>query len=564
MIFGKKPLFFAVSLLALGVLALQSMRASNAQTNDASKLRFPSALLELTGMPYQSTFTSARSLPNDVQTIPISIAQQEYQISTTQNISGAEPTWSQTSDFMLGEIAVSIILPNCVGGSCTQGGWLSSDVNNVLNEVNNALQWWETQAASNNAYVDFQLVTNPPLQVNTSYEPIDFPGGGSLLCGNEGVWIDDVMANMGYNNYSGSDTYLMEVREYNNDLRDQYGTDWAFTIFVADSSHNSDGNFAPTDCNGTVPSFSVPAYAYIGGPFLVMNTINNGYGSIFVDGVAAHEIGHIFGAPDEAPSNTCKAGVAPTCDTPYGYLGGQNQNCNQSCSIDLTLSLMRWPEDYGNGTIQNIIHSYTVQQIGWKDSDGDGRPDPIDTFPDLALNSPPSNTNTVTPTFNGSTQDIPFPSALPLPEPSHLRPAYPDETINDIISVEYRVDGSSWYTANSVDGEFDSAMEDFTFSLLLCENKTYSIQVRAQNSVGNYSNVQSHNITVNSTESCKNTYLPVTISSNSSQEQQSLTLPFADFQSKEAYPSPMSSDLNSQGTLLQMPNNNFQSTQAYP
>lgn len=168
MFFGKKPLFFAVSLLVLGALALQSMDASNAQTNDASKLRFPYTLLELTEASYQSTSMLARSLPNDVQTVPISIAQQEYQISTSQNILGAEPAWSQTSDFMLGEIAVSIILPNCAGGSCTQGGWSSSDINNVLNEVNNALQWWESQAANNNVYVDFQLVTNPPLQVNTS------------------------------------------------------------------------------------------------------------------------------------------------------------------------------------------------------------------------------------------------------------------------------------------------------------------------------------------------------------------------------------------------------------
>lgn len=369
------------------------------------------------------------------------------------------------------------------------------------------------------------------------------------------------MANMGYNNYSGSDTYLMEVREYDNDLRDQYNTDWAFTIFVADSSHNSDGMFAVTDCNGSVPSFSVAAYAYIGGPFFVMNTINNGFGGIFVDGVAAHEIGHIFGAPDEAPSNTCKAGIAPTCNTPYGYLGGQNQNCAQSCSIDVALSLMRSPEDYGTGTIQNVIHSYTVQQIGWKDSDGDGKPDPIDTFPDLALNSPPSNTNSVAPIFNGSTQDIPFPSALPFPEPSHQRPAYPDETINDITSVEYRIDSSSWYKANSVDGEFDSAIEDFTFTPLLCENKTYNIQVRAQNSAGNYSSIQSHNITVNSTEACEHTYLPITISSNTS-TQQFFTFPLATVESQNAYPPPMNDTSNSQE--LEAPYDNVQPVPAYP
>ncbi|MCI0397611.1 MAG: hypothetical protein L0322_22115, partial [Chloroflexi bacterium] len=246
-----------------------------------------------------------------------------------------------------------------------------------------------------------------------------------------------------------------------------------------------------------------------------------GYNSIFMDGVAAHELGHIFGAPDEVPSWSCKLDQPPTCDTQFGYLGGENQNCNpclwsgcdNPCAIDVPLSIMRYPEDYLTGQIQNVIHSYTEQQIGWQDSDNDGLPNPIDTNPSLTLVPPPSPTTDISPLYTGSTEDIPFPSALPFPEP--WRPAYPDETINKIVTVEFRVNGSQWWSqASPTDGAFDSGMESFFFNALFCTNGTYTIQVRAVNSVGHFSNISSHTIVVNSTDSCDSLYLPTIFSQN--------------------------------------------------
>lgn len=421
-----------------------------------------------------------RTLPHDVEYIPSNIQAQEAVIVTNMVQIGQVSNWDHTSDFMLGTVAVSVILPECTT-NCTQGGWGDNNINHIMDEINDGLSWWEDRASSVGAYVDFQIVTNSPLIVSTTYEPIDWPGGDASLCGDAGLWIDDVMGNLGYDDYSGGDTYLLEVRQYDDDLRDQYNTDWAITVFMVDSSNNPSGMFADTDCNGQTDTFSVAAWATSGGPYTTMNTVNNGFGTIFIDGVFAHEIGHVFGAPDEVSSGSCQTNAS--CNAQWGYLGGQNQNCVHSCNINVPLSMMRYPEDYGLGEIVNVIHTYTEQQLGWLDSDSDGISDPIDTFPDLALNMPPTQTSTVTPQFEGTTEDIPFPAALP---------TFTDETINRIAGVDYRINGGTWLHASASDGTFDSALENFVFEPLLCHNGVYSIDIRAFNSVGNYSSIMNH------------------------------------------------------------------------
>ncbi len=94
------------------------------------------------------------------------------------------------------------------------------------------------------------------------------------------------MSNLGYT----TGDYLEKVYAYKNDLRNQYQTDWAFTIFVVDSSADLDGKFADG---------KYFAYAYLGGPFMVMTYDNNGWGIEDMDRVTAHETGHIFMAGDQ-------------------------------------------------------------------------------------------------------------------------------------------------------------------------------------------------------------------------------------------------------------------------
>ncbi|WP_420642075.1 hypothetical protein [Candidatus Leptofilum sp.] len=458
--------------------------------------------------PSQTTF-----LGGDALTIPADIQQLERNEAAARPTGGQAPGWDRTSDFMVGSVAVAIILPNCDGtlAPCTQAGWTTNDINHVVNEIQIALDWWEQKAAEAGvgSHLSFQLTSDSPRLVTTGYEPIEIPGGNNVLCGDEGVWIDDLMANMGYDDFSGGNTYLMEVRQFNNDLRDQYDTDWAFTIFVADASHDSDGLFGNVNCGGI--SFGVAAWAYLAGPFVGMNTVNNGFGYNFIDGVAAHEIGHIFGAPDESPSNHCQAPPnLPSCTTPFGYLGFENQNCGAnvplfSCGLSEGNSLMTSPQGSSTGINQSVIHQFTVGHVGWFDSDGDTIPDPIDTIPVHTL-TPPTNPNADR-TFTGSAQDIPWPSALPTSE--SWRPAYPDVTINEVVSVQYRVDNGGWAEAQPQDGSFDTSQEDYFFEPLICESGVYTVDVRAINSVGNSSTIISETINVTAPENCSTVNLPL-------------------------------------------------------
>ena len=62
------------------------------------------------------------------------------------------------------------------------------------------------------------------------------------------------------------------------------------------------------------------AYAYLGGPFLVMTYGNGGYGIANMDVVCAHETGHIFQALDEY------AGASSPYDYSNGYFPTLNGN----------------------------------------------------------------------------------------------------------------------------------------------------------------------------------------------------------------------------------------------
>ena len=63
----------------------------------------------------------------------------------------------------------------------------------------------------------------------------------------------------------------------------------------------------------------------------------------------------------------------PSCNAPWGYLSQPNGNCRyvsdpniQTCMLNDNLSLMRYPEDYGTGIIQNTVNSYSAVIFGRK------------------------------------------------------------------------------------------------------------------------------------------------------------------------------------------------------
>lgn len=357
----------------------------------------------------------------------------------------ASPGYYQTSEYMIGSVAVGLILPESDGTVDSElNDWSAEQRQRVLGEVRAGLQWWAQQASAD--ALTFVIDDNAPVLIDTGYEPITHPQF------EEGLWIDDVLSGLGYDGLS----YWTKVRDYVNDLRETYQTDWAFVIFVINSTGDGDGAFS----NGYF------AYAYVGGPFFVMTYSNAGYGIDFMEAVTAHEAGHVFRALDQYRN----AHVA--CTTRSGYLAIETQNSQQQDCISDVSSIMR------GGVFPysaDSIDPYARGQVGWIDSDGDGLYDPIDTDPVLTatLNSQTGSVWSV----SGQVFDIAFPSST--------RPA---TTINSVLA-EYNIDGGAWHSATPDDGEFDSPEETYAFQLDLTASGNHHIFIRARNNVDNLSDV---------------------------------------------------------------------------
>jgi hypothetical protein len=191
-----------------------------------------------------------------------------------------------TSARLTGKVAVGIII---VQGPTADLKFSAAEQTKVVAEVQNGLGWlgsYSTPAGVSWHY-DIHVVS-----LTTT------PGPSSLtLEQKETRWRDPAMAKLGY--ASG----MAGVQKYVEDLRTKKGTDWAYCAFF------------------TKYPVGWFAYASIGGPRLVMDYNNDGWGPDNIDRVFAHETGHIFGAPDEYASSGC------SCGGSWGFYGRPNGNC---------------------------------------------------------------------------------------------------------------------------------------------------------------------------------------------------------------------------------------------
>lgn len=320
----------------------------------------------------------------------------------------------------------------------------------VVGKIVEALDWWAKRESR--AKLSFVYDNLTAASVPTVVEPISRPYH------HQQYWIANAMGAMGYH----SDSYFDQVRQYNNALRQQYRTDWAFTIFVVDSSADNDNRF----------SDGYFAYAYLGGPFMVMTYGNNGYGPTYINAVAAHEVGHVFMALDQYAS------ASQSCTRRAGYLAMENQNSELNCTSNEE-SIMRgqiWPY------LNEAVDFFARGQLGWYDSDGDNILDPVDA--DIQLSD--VNTTAALPEMPnvlnvaGAIEEQPFPS-----------PLRRDTLINKVSQVKYRIDGGLWLAASAEDGQFDGYRENFRFTTdpLPTGNHTIEVQV-----IDNYQNVLTQKI----------------------------------------------------------------------
>jgi len=400
-----------------------------------------------------------RNPPNDARIAPDRLSSGPAQREAAPVASSA-PGFFDTSSFFIGSVTVGIITPESSGAiDPDTENWDITRQNTVVSKTVEGLQWWKDNS---NAPANITFVYDIHHSVPTSYEPI------SRSSADEGLWISQVMSNLGYPGAG----YFSQVRTYLNDKRNAFGTDWALAIFVVDSVNDANGEFANGDF----------AYAYINGPFMVMTYDNDNWGINRMQIVAAHENGHIWGALDEYNLSNC------TDTQTSGYLNIANTNCENGTPATED-SIMRNASNQEFQAYPNHrVSTPARQMVGWRDSDGDGKElyDPVDTTVTVALTPfSPDPTTDATPTYTGYGADIPF-----------LSPTEPDVTINIITSIEWRVDGGPWQAATATNGAFDSDVEDFHFTPAALAPGLHTFEVRATNSGGNVSAIATDTLTI--------------------------------------------------------------------
>ena len=194
-----------------------------------------------------------------------------------------------TSQRLSGSVAVGLVI---VEGPTAALQFSAAERSTVVAETQNGLSWLGARHPSRPVTWrwDIQVVR---LTVTANAPAAD----------NETRFRDPALAAIGFGGgHAGA-------RAYAEALRSRLGTDWAYVAFFT---------------KYPVDHF---AYAFFGGPLLVMDYANDGWGPDNIDRVFAHETGHIFNAPDEYSSSGCNCGGA------WGYYGKPNANC-QSCAAE--------------------------------------------------------------------------------------------------------------------------------------------------------------------------------------------------------------------------------------
>lgn len=377
---------------------------------------------------------------------------------------GAE--YYDTSEFMVGSVSVSIILPESDGTwDYNQENWTKQQEELVLQEIQAGYTWWkDLNPAANLSFKYHFFSGRTDERAKTMYEPINRPSYTSSE--GEELWMNEIMAKFGY--IDGD--YVEKIRAFANNKRKNDNTNWAFVIFVV----NDNSGYATSFTDGQ------SAYSNYGGPYMVLTYNNNGYYIENMDGVFAHEMGHTFYALDQYPE------ALQDCAKRLGYLNYANQNSQYSlsgghCSSDVP-SIMRSIVD---PFAQKQIDKYAKGQIGWGDTNNNNVPDAVDNAPIVTISSfadtssgkryvgevfvePKKNKNSYTYTFHNTYGYI-----------------INNITTSYIKNVQYQINGGAWQNAATTKGKFDSILEKFSFIVPDSAGNNPTVQVKAIADSGN-------------------------------------------------------------------------------
>ncbi|MEL7337041.1 MAG: protein containing Planctomycete extracellular domain protein, partial [Planctomycetota bacterium] len=265
-------------------------------------------------------------------------------------------TASENSEVLLGRVAVTPVFLESNGNIDTETqNWTPEEIQSVMDKIIASGDWWvETLEELNTVHTlefvyDDGFATTP---FSTSYEGIDRNSEGYLQFAPEFYTAQG---------YDGNDL-RRAGEQFNNDQRALLDTDWAFTIFVVDSSDDPDGFFAP---GGSFRG----AFAVTNGPFYVVPSGRP-------TSTFAHELGHIFWAFDEYLGGDSSTSAR-------GYYNEPNSNGLRDAApgFQPEPSIMADGLSLQTAFEQNTSPASTLAHVGWKDSDGNG----IFDFADVPL-----------------------------------------------------------------------------------------------------------------------------------------------------------------------------------
>lgn len=349
---------------------------------------------------------------------------------------GATP--ADTAEFMLGRVAVVPVLFESTGGiDPNTENWTPATIASTLTKVREGLQWWvETlENYSDQHSLEFVIDTTfAETPVSTPYEPI------ARRSQDHETYVGDFLDQQGFGDAGSIEA---AIRGFNHQARLEHQTDWAFTIFIVNSSNDFDGQFA----DGSEFQY---AFAYPGGRYVIMPSTRP-------TSTVTHEVGHIFWARDEYP------GAGSYFDR-RGYYNAQNTNAAQnrpSSAPPQEPSIMRAGTVLTEAFNNHYLPASTAAMIGWQDSDGDGIFDLADvplSLEGMGWHDPVAGRFR----FEG------FASAVPLANQNSAG-TQNDITLNRVERVEYRIDGGGWQTAMTLGqqrGEIAFQLEVGAYSLL--------------------------------------------------------------------------------------------------
>ncbi len=241
------------------------------------------------------------------------------------------------SDTMTGTIALDVFLVESNGTiDPNLYTWTEANMIQYIARVNTGLAWW-TSVSYNyfDCWCAFLVRYHPGTDVRCQqgYEPVTHPGvdGTPPFWQN---WVTPVITAFGY----PSGTVFNKITAHNTWQRSYYGTDWAYSAFIAYNPPGAPNSFAD----------GAAAWAYLGGPHTIQL-----YRSYTWDPsqVFPHETGHIFNACDEYAASGCSC----ECNRSIGL--DANNNC-ENCPGGHTSCMMN-ANDYH-------LCAYTPAQIGWR------------------------------------------------------------------------------------------------------------------------------------------------------------------------------------------------------